>query len=374
MRILIVLENYWPHKGGVETLFQTLAEKLAKKGHEVDIVTHRLKGTRLFEEINGVNIHRVKCFDSRYLFTFLSIPKVLRLARNADVIHTTTFNGAGPAWLASKLLQVPCLITIHEVWLGQWGKLTDLSKFKALLHEILERPIFMLKYNRYVTVSKSTRSQLIDVGIPKENIEVIYNGVDYVHFNPKKYNRDKKRKELGLSKDFVCLSFSRLGPSKGLKYATKAVPELSKKIKNFKYLLILSKDKAYSKEKEILKEETKRLGYNKKVKILDPVPWEELPSYIKAADCVIVPSLAEGFGYTIAESCYMGTPVVASNTTSIPEVISNKHLLVPPKNSDAIAQAVINVSKKKYAIKPLKKFTSDDMVTNYLKIYKEITE
>ena len=46
MRILFVLENYLPHIGGVEILFKNLSESLVKKGHEVDLVTHRLKGTK----------------------------------------------------------------------------------------------------------------------------------------------------------------------------------------------------------------------------------------------------------------------------------------------------------------------------------------
>ena len=48
MKILFVIENYLPHIGGAEIVFKTLAEGLVKKGHSVDLITHRLKNTPAF--------------------------------------------------------------------------------------------------------------------------------------------------------------------------------------------------------------------------------------------------------------------------------------------------------------------------------------
>src|SRR3989344_6164033 len=103
MRILFIVENYIPHVGGVEVVFSQLAEGLAAKGHEVVVVTHKFFGPKTNETIKGVRIHRVSCLGSRYVFTFTSIPKALSLAKKADIIHTTTFNGAPPAFLVSKI-------------------------------------------------------------------------------------------------------------------------------------------------------------------------------------------------------------------------------------------------------------------------------
>lgn len=370
MHILIVLENYYPHIGGVEVLFQTLAEGLVKQGHKVSIVTHKLKGSVDFEILNGVEIHRVRCLDSRYLFTFLSIPKVFRLARKADIIHTTTFNGAPPAWLVSRILRKPCLITVHEVWIGKWTELTDLPKWSAKIHNLLERAILSLRFNAYATVSNSTKKQLINIGVPEEKVKTVYNGLDYSRFNSKRLDRLASRKKLGLkAEDFVCLSFGRLGPSKGIKYAIKAMLPLAKKLPNLKYLLILSGDKQYKKKTNLLAEIIRKSKFKDKIKMLNPVAWEKIPNYIYAADCVIVPSLAEGFGYTVAESCAVGVPVVASNTTSIPEVISGKYLLVSPRDPNAIANAILKVKSKMYKQKKLKKFEWTKTIHNYLKIY-----
>ena len=130
MNLLFVLENYLPHLGGVEVVFKNLCEGLVKKGHKVTILTHRLKNTKKFEIIGGVKIHRVRSFQSRKVFTFTAIPQAIELARKADVIHTTTFNGAPPGWLAGFIRRKPVIIHVHEVWISMWNKVTNMSSWK----------------------------------------------------------------------------------------------------------------------------------------------------------------------------------------------------------------------------------------------------
>jgi len=372
MNILFVLENYLPHVGGVEIVFKNLSEGLAKLGHDVSIVTHRLKGTKKFEIMNRINIYRVNCLQSRYLFSFLSIPKVLRLARKADIIHTTTFNGAPPAWLASKLRKKPCVLTVHEAWVGKWNKLTEMNWFSAKMHSFLERMIYLLRFNRYVCVSHSTKKQLLDVGVKENKTDVVYNGVDYAHWDPKKYNGERIRKKFGLENMFVYLFSGRPGISKGLEYLLKAVPLISDKIANAKLFAIVSKDKAYSKRYRYILKLIKRLGIEDKVIVHEPVNYKELPNFIKMADCIVVPSLSEGFGFAAAEACAMGKPVVASNTTSLPEVVSGKYVLVKPKSSEGIADGVEMVYKGKFTKSKLKRFELKKNIENYLRIYKKL--
>ena len=372
MKLLFVLENYIPHIGGVEVVFKNLSEGLVNLGHDVSIVTHRLKGTKKFELINGVKVYRVDCFQSRYWFTFFSVHKILKLARKADIIQTTTFNGAPPAWFVSKLLRKPSLITVHEVWVGKWHKLTEMSWLKGKIHDLLERLIYFLNFDRYVCVSKSTENQLLGLGIKKEKVDVIYNGVDYEHWNPKKYDGQKIRKKLDLEKNFVYLFYGRPGISKGLEYLIKAVPIISKEIPRAKLLAIVSKDKAYEKRYKFIIDLINKLRIGDKVLIHNPVSYSELPGYIKLADCIVVPSLAEGFGFAAAEACAMDVPVVASNTTSLPEVVSGKYLLVKPKNPQAIAEALFSVYKGNYNRTKKKYFYTKDNISTYVGICKRL--
>jgi glycosyltransferase involved in cell wall biosynthesis len=374
MKILFVVENYYPHIGGVEAVFKNLTEGLAKKGHKVVVVTHQLKGTKKFEIVKGIKIHRVSCFGSRYLFSFFSIPKAVKLAREADIIHTTTFNGALPAWIAAKLTGKKVVLTVHEVWINLWSKLADMSWLGKILHDFSERLIYLLRYDYYVAVSNSTKNQLIRIGIPEKKVSVVYNALDYWHFNPRKYSREKIRRKYKLDKSFVYMTYGRPGVSKGIEYVIKAAATIKEKIHGSKLMLILSKDPAYRKQYNKIIHLIQKLQLQKDILLLPPVPWEEVPEYIKAADCIVVPSLSEGFGYTAAEASAMNVPVVATNTTSLPEVVSGKYILVEPKNSGQIAAAVERVYKGKYKVTKKKVFSLKRNIGGYLQIYGDVVK
>jgi len=371
MRILFVLENYIPHIGGAEAVFKNLAENLVKQGHQVDLITHRLPETVRFEIIKGVNVHRVRCFDSRYLFTFFSVPKVLRLARKAEIIHTTTFNGAPPAWLASRIWRKPCVLTVHEIWINRWHEITDQSERSASIHNRLEKMIYKLPFDHYAAVSKSTEEQLKKNGIGK-NVSVVYNGIEYSHFDPELYDPLTIRKQLHAEDVFIYFTYGRPGPSKGIEYVIKAVPLIAKQIPRSKCVLMLSKDTAYRERYEKIKNMISDLKIEKKVILLDPVPWKKLPAYLLAADCIVIPSLAEGFCFAAAESAALGKSIVATTAGSLPEVVSGQHVLVEPKNEKALADGVVQVYEGEAKESPIKRFTIEENVKNYLNIYERL--
>ena len=70
---------------------------------------------------------------------------------------------------------------------------------------------------------------------------------------------------------------------------------------------------------------------------------DDLPALYRGARLVALPSLAEGFGLTALEAMACGTPVLAANTSSIPEVVGNAGLLVDPREPDALAEAILRL-------------------------------
>ncbi len=373
MRLLFVCENYLPHYGGAEVVFKNLAEGFVKAGHTVDLVTHRMQGTAEFEVLNGVRVHRVWSANSRYLFSFTSILKVWSLARRADIIQTTTFNGAPPAWIAARFCGKKVVLTVHEVWVGKWKVVTGLGSVSCFFHDLLERMIYVLHYDKYVCVSDATKRDVLRLGIPARKVERIYNGFDYDHWQAQTFSGVKVRSDLGLRGKFVYFSWGRPGPSKGFEYALRAVPEIVRRIPNSVYMIMLGSKEKYPKEYAKIVSLIKKLGIQKNVIIVPSVPYSQLGNYIAAADCVVVPSLSEGFGYTAVEAGVMAKPVVASNVASLPEVVSGKYVLVRVRDSSAIAAGVEMVYKKKYATSPLKRFLWKDAVEGYLDIYRKLT-
>lgn len=373
MNILFVLENYHPHVGGVESVFKDLAEGLVRQGHRVIVVTHHLQGTARKETVNGVSIHRVPCFDSRYWFTFMSLPTVFRFAKHADIIHTTTYNGAPPAWLASRLLGKPIIITVHEVLGKRWRTLSDGGQLGGLLHQFLERVILSLGFNNYVAVSRSTARQLAPL-VPEKKIKVVYNGLDYSFWDPASTDGRRVRRQLGTEKKFVALFYGRPGISKGLEVLVRALPAIIHNIPSFHVVAIMSRDKAYQKRVSMIHALARALGVEGHITFLRPVPREDLPSYVAAADCVIVPSLSEGFGFAVAEASAMGKIVVASNVDSIPEVVSGKWVLFEAGNASSLAEAVMQAYHGRYNLTRLRRFALAANIQNYLNTYGQFVE
>jgi len=374
MKVLFVLENYFPFIGGAEVLFKNLCEGLVEKGHQVTVITSSLPQAPYNEMVNGVEVLRVQTprKGSRYWFTLLAIPSSIRIVKKFDIVQTTTYNGAFPAWLAARLAGKKCLITVHEVIGSDWKDMQGMNWLTAWLHRFLEWLIVALPFDRYVTVSQYTAKRVEKYGIRPQRISVAYNGINYDQFDMSKADRPAIREMLNLSDKFVYMYFGRPGISKGVEYLIAEAPLICREIPNSRLLLLLGKEPAegYKKMLSLIKE----MQIEELVILHDPVPRIELPGYIAAADCVVVPSLSEGFGFTAAEACAMEVPVVASDVGSLPEIVSGRYMLIEPRNTQAIADAVVEVYNNRAKAKARKVFTWNSCVDKYESLYNEIVK
>ncbi len=377
MKILFICENYYPYQGGAELLFKNLAERFVQQGHQVTVLTRLLKGTTKQEELNGVQIERVPSFFSRYFFTFSSIWKAIKLARSHDLIQTTTFNGAPPAWLAARIAGKPVVVTVHEVWIGKWKKVTGFSWLNCQIHEWLERFLYYLPYDRYICISQATQRDLLRLGIAQNKVEQIYNGFDYDFWNPEHFQgREAMRKELGVDEAFVYLSWGRPGPSKGFEYLLQAVPAISAKLPHSKLILLLGSGddamKIYRKKYRELQGIIERLHLHQQVQIITPFSHRELGNYLQAADGVIVPSVSEGFGYTTLEAMAMKKPVVVSDAGSLPEIVGGKYQIFKSKDIQDLANKVVAIASRQWQEKAVPRFTWDKCSKRYLQVYNAV--
>jgi glycosyltransferase involved in cell wall biosynthesis len=344
----------------METFYKNLCEGLVKKGHTVIVVTSSQTGHNIEEVINGVIVQRVSC-PNRYWFTFLSFYDVLMWGKSVDVIATTTYNGAPPAWLASRLLNKPCVITVLEILGDNWSKM-GMSKFSASFHKFLENVIIGLKFDKYIGISKSTVRQIEKAG---QSAEVIYLGVDYGHFDPSKYTSIKEYT------GYTYLYFGRAGSTKGLEDLIMACEIVSSALPKSKLMLILSEG-VERKKIEVMVKKWKLEG---NIIIKESVPYSELPAYILGANCVVIPSLSEGFGLSCAEACAMGVPVVANDVDSLPEVVSGKFRLSTMNHSNRyypLATNIIKALNGVYAETPLKKFEWKECVDKYEELFRRM--
>ena len=82
------------------------------------------------------------------------------------------------------------------------------------------------------------------------------------------------------------------------------------------------------------------LGLSNEVVFTDYVSEEDLPAYYSGAECFILPSLYDGFGFPPLEAMSCGCPVIVSNRASLPEVTGEAAVKVNPYNTDDLASAI----------------------------------
>ncbi len=110
------------------------------------------------------------------------------------------------------------------------------------------------------------------------------------------------------------------------------------------------------------------------------VPDEHVPGLYTHASALIMPSLYEGFGFPVLESMASGTPVITSNTSSLPEVAGDAALLVPPHDELALADAIANVMEcrttaaelRRKGLQRARQFSWERTANETLEVYRSI--
>ena len=361
MKILFVLEHYYPYIGGAEKLFTLLAEALAAEGQEVEVVT-TLFNPELprSEVIKGVQVTRVNC-RNRFLFTAFSLPAIIKRARKCDIIHTTTYNAAIPAWMGAKLSGKPAIVTFHEVWGTLWKRLPFLSALEKTAFYYYEQLILKLGFQRFIAVSEFTREALIASGIPSARVSRIYNGLDYQRFE--KYQHQAPA-------SFTYTYFGRLGVSKGLNLLLPAAAQFSQQYPDSRLVLILPKrpEAMY----QCILAEIKHLGIEEHVQLRHELSREDLYQQISHSSCVVIPSYSEGFCFVAAETVAMGVPVVSSDLGALKEVVGGKMIRMASQTTEGMLEALLKARRGEWEEKERKRFEMGEALEAYLELYRRL--
>lgn len=373
MRLLFVLENYFPNVGGVEILFKNLAERLAEKGHHITIITTQLSPEHPHEEQAGnLRILRYN-FHNRYLFTLLAVFPVWRHAKNCDLIHTTSYNAALPAFLGAWLRRKKTIVTFHEVWGDLWFRLPFMSGFGSRVHWLFEQMLLWLPFGKFVGVSHFTAGALRAAGVPPGKVCAILNGIDYQDFAKQKNSTDSTLSAVStLPKTaFTYTFFGRLGVSKGLDILLEAAQVFQQKHPGARLQLIVPTTPAPM--FDWLKKRLAELGLENQTALRHHLSFEELKTALAASDCVAIPSLSEGFCFAAVESMALGVPIVSSGLGALAEVIGGRYVEMEGHSTEALVRALEKAKAGKWTVAPLKKFELEKTVESYLELYQKLT-
>lgn len=358
MKIAIII-NLFPPKwlAGTEIATYSLAENLAKHGHEVHVITSLDEGLPKYCFEKGFHTHRLKKFNVRFVGILVFWAHVLMTQQkiNPDIIHVQSISNALPAVIAKILFKKPFVV---------WGRGTDVylaDWFTKLISKII------IKNADSVIALTNDMKQKIQA-VYSRDIFVIPNGIDL-----EKYSRIPKnsKKVNGITILFV----GRLHPVKGVQYLIEAMAIIHQEMPGVKLIIV-----GEGIEREKLEGLTKQLDLKGCIQFVGRVPQEKIPLFMQQADIFVLPSLAEGFPNVLLEAMACGLPIVATRVGGIPEIIEDGRngFLVNPKKPDEIADKLLFISRNKSITwkisknnkEKVKKYNWNNIVSNLEEIYR----
>jgi glycosyltransferase involved in cell wall biosynthesis len=256
----------------------------------------------------------------RVLWEQLVQPRVLHRIK-ADLVH-------GPVFVGPLLAPCPVVTTIHDLSFIRFPSM--FRPANRLYLRIMTR-LSARRARRLIAVSEHAASESGTLlGVAREKITVVYHGVDAA-FRPLPADEVAAfRQRRGLPERFL-LFVGTLEPRKNLTRLVRAFAQICEG--RSKLALVGGKGWLY----DALFAEVEELGVGDAVLFLGYVPRGELPLWYNAATVFAYPSLYEGFGMPVTEAQACGTPVLTSNTSSLPEAAGEAAVLVDPRDVEAIA-------------------------------------
>ena len=249
----------------------------------------------------------------------LELPALL-YREAVDVFHATLF-------VAPALYHRPCVLTLHDV---NYMVLPQLyGQHRKLYFQTAVR-LFAKQAKAIVTVSDFSRREIEQhLKIPAERVEVIGNGVD-PRFRPASREALQQfREEKGLPAEYL-LYVGSYAPHKNVPTLLRAYARLE----DAPPLVLCGRNP------ETIRAEVEALGLGSRVVLFPASNDEELPLLYSGATLFVFPSRYEGFGLPPLEAMACGTPVIAANAGSLPEVTDGAAVLFMPDDDVALANRI----------------------------------
>ncbi len=366
LRIAMLGYRSNPFSGGQGVYLKYLSRALVSLGHEVDVISGepypqldrdvglvKLPGLNLFEADNHVTALRfehLKSFADIFEwfsmltggfaepYTFgLRLKKLLKThLLHYDVVHDN--QSLCSALLDIQQSGIPLLTTIHHpiTWdrdialdnAENWGERMLIRRWHSFL-KMQTRVASKLQH--IVTVSESSRHDIASAfALPSERIDVVHNGIDRTDFYPLPA---VERKPLQ-----IISTASADQPLKGTGYLIRAFHQIRQELPQAT-LVLIGQPKPGGPNDQLIDE----LGLRPHISFHHQIENHEIRRLYSESSLAIVPSEYEGFGLPAGEAMACGVPVVSSDGGALPEVVGDAGLVVPVRNSDAIAQAALKI-------------------------------
>lgn len=349
--------------GGLEYMVVNLLNGLDMRRYQSSVCCYDTLGP-LVKSLNGeVEIHHLKRkqgVDYTYSFKLAIFLK----RKKIQILHLHNSTAFFYGVIAGKIARVPVIVyTEHARDVFPDIKIRIADKFLSLF---TDKVIVVAGYLKKNLIKYEWFNPL--------KMTTIYNGIDETKFNFESHPTEI-REGLGLPENRKIIGIvARLDPIKNHKCLIKAMQLVIKKFSDS--LLLIVGDGSQREELEGL---TKNIGLERNVIFLGT--RQDVPQLLSIMDIFILSSKSEGLPITLLEAMAASKPIIATNVGGIPEVIENgiNGILIPPDNSEAMAEAVLELLKdeeksKKLGMMARKRFENNFTLPMMVRKYEELYE
>jgi len=335
MRIGIDARMYGPQSRGLGRYVQKLVDNLLDIDNTNEYFI--ILGPDNWNQFLPTKKNFVKVLFRSHWYSFAEqIFMPIRLRRlKLDIMHFPHFN-------VPILYRRKFMVTIHDLIVSHYpdSRATTLPKWlynlKLFAYRLVVRHAIINSY-KILAVSQFTK-QDIERYYPRvaDKIEVTYEGFSVEHGHSQLIELDK---EYGITKPYI-LHIGAAYPHKNL-YRLLQAWKLSQATLKGRYQLVIAGRKDFFMNR--LEQEAKDLNLDKDVLFLGFVPDEHLASLYQYSLAYVFPSFIEGFGLPAIEAQSYGVPVLASNNSSLPEILGNSAIYFDPFNINDISKIIIRI-------------------------------
>ena len=334
--------------GGISPHVYFLSKNLVKQGVKVYVVTCDFPDAPSHEVIDGVEVYRIDSYKNPapdfatwvYLMNLNMQKETAALTRKigneVDVFHAHDWLVASAGIGLKHVFRKPLLVTMHSTEIGRRDGLhTDTEK---MIHQTEA----WLTYEAWKVICCS--EYMIShvkwaFGLPNDKLVIVPNGVNTVNYNGLDSDLSGFRAGFALPDEKLVLFVGRLVYEKGIHILINAIPKILQKV-DAKFVIV---GNGYMKEQ--LLNIVRSMGLGHKVLFEGFVDDPTLIKLQKVADVSVVPSLFEPFGIVALEAMAAKSPVVASDTGGLSEIIDTDEtgVKVYPNNPDSLAWGITKV-------------------------------
>ncbi|MGQ9494141.1 MAG: glycosyltransferase family 4 protein [Anaerolineae bacterium] len=355
---------------GLQRYALSLYQGLRDKGVDVALVHPRTPLPKAIVQMGKTLKLDAEAFFASYpLRVQLDGAPLCHLA--SQTLATLLFFQRLPATVVTVLDTIPYLVR-HDARLSTYRSWAD-RFFDGLARRALWHA------EALIAISQFTKTCILEtLGYPSERIHVVYPAVDQTLFRPLSVPPILRQKyALDESKRYILYVGSE-DPRKNIETLLQAFGIVQQQVPTAR--LIKAGAAYFPAQREKLVKLVAELGLEGKVCFLDHVPEEDLPLLYNAADVFVLPSLYEGFGLPALEAMSCGTPVIAANRASLPEVVGEGGILVDPLDERGMAQCIVELlseperqaAARQTALEQARRFSLKRQILETIAVYAEI--